>query len=1239
MIRNKQIGLITISIIMTVCLAFGLFMAFADASLYNSNNININTTDDDFAEMSSGGFGKSVDSSMVDGQVSGGSDAYLTRVYGKTDADINYNNVVVRISTTQELRDWLWKNPNQKSAILVGDILDFEWYAQEGWDSHLAPYLFQTDAFPAGINSGINRGVTLDGCGYTINLALPSGYITTPPPDAAYGYQAHSMFSMFASSLHGTIKNVNFTTTGYVHIKISNRHSYHNMTLAAGLLFADIKVTGVVENVNITHDTRFAVESVANDGLGVVQDYYTLHTGILAGATSGTIKQLTMDIKSNSVLENYGSTRGQGLAYAYSGYVTGYTTNTSVMSNLTFNIDKNGREMIKLHFDGGNSYGNSYFGMIAGKASGGKINGVLYKSGRLDLSTMGTYTEFRGFAFGLYSSGTLLNYFSNEGKFINSYLVQGSQAVRENSSYIYNDGNYNMTFDKASYTGGKLNNILITKNIPLADSEFIWGVAFQLGSNINTFVTYNQYHQSEITVPMLNARDINGASASNGLGYSMSIEAGKTVSGYTGWGSAEYKYDNTDKNIMFGINEVVDTDIATYPYDNKGAILDNISLKFSRKSVRNVCENITAKLMPVSSVYHNGEKILFVDKINKVIMLESDLAIGDGLVDTTSVTPATIQMTDNMFENSINAKTYDGYNLIDKKLFNETSVTSDNGIKLKLDILAVDKYTVFNDKIIINVDYVFDQIEYASGYTSDKVGSTDGVVMFVADNNYNYISQNGEILKPDSDNVIKINTVLPAIEKAEVSIKWDQFENMYFTGESFMPSATIVSGSYINKYADKANISITYYIDGVVASSIIHAGEYTAVATIDNDNFCIKIGDEKMTYTVGQPPINITCENGSVDKVYNDGVYTLKATANDGYVFSHWVNENGVIISQSNVLQTVSSSIVAVFAINPELSNDVLFYSKGGNILGKIVANNGVTFGDCKMVAPTVTGYEFIGWFYGDSVLLDSTIITDNISVNANYNRLDDNVCYSIGFVNLDNVSYTINGEKVLFESQIVCGALSGADNYKSSNIVSRVDVATDSLVTVSFVENNDNFLYWADAYNNILSYSIIYTFYANNSVVIRPIFDFNEHVITDEVSTINANVISNVGLDVIINGSFNIADGDTLLGFGVIVATNGSLSQSDMVVSNTNIDKYSLDLHNEFNQFASVFKSLNYGKHQFRAYMMVQDEKGNINVVYGKLNDFIVQALSVEEINQIDIFASKGDSLPCDVEYFGKKK
>ena len=148
--------------------------------------------------------------------------------------------------------------------------------------------------------------------------------------------------------------------------------------------------------------------------------------------------------------------------------------------------------------------------------------------------------------------------------------------------------------------------------------------------------------------------------------------------------------------------------------------------------------------------------------------------------------------------------------------------------------------------------------------------------------------------------------------------------------------------------------------------------------------------------------------NGITDVVTGTST-TVTATANEGYIFSHWQNASGDFVSDSSSYTFTPYTNTVLYAVFKDITAEekigVDFYDANRDYLGFVEVTAGTRFGDISAPTPDRIGYTFSGkWGIDENTEITSdTVIDKRISVVAIYDENGKDL----------NASITVNGEPV----------------------------------------------------------------------------------------------------------------------------------------------------------------------------------------------------------------------------------
>jgi hypothetical protein len=299
----------------------------------------------------------------------------------------------------------------------------------------------------------------------------------------------------------------------------------------------------------------------------------------------------------------------------------------------------------------------------------------------------------------------------------------------------------------------------------------------------------------------------------------------------------------------------------------------------------------------------------------------------------------------------------------------------------------------------------------------------------------------------------------------------------YYTGASCTLTATANSGyAFVNWTENNVVVSTDDEYTFTVTGNRNLAANFTPVGTIS---------------AIANPSYGGSITGGGT---YQYGTNcTLRATANNGYLFVNWT-ENGVTVStNTNYTFTVTGNrnLVANFAVNPQVYMISIFSnpSYGGTVTG-----GGTYFygENCTVHATPNGGYTFVNWTVNGTV----------VSYNADYTfTVTDNRTLLANFM-ADTQVYTIN----VSANPSYGGTVSGAGSFYSGS----------SCTVTASANNGYSFVNWTEN-GTVVSFNANYTF----------------------TVTRNRNLVANFSANMEyygINATPNPTEGGTITGAGVYI-------------------------------------------------------------------------------------------------------
>ena len=285
---------------------------------------------------------------------------------------------------------------------------------------------------------------------------------------------------------------------------------------------------------------------------------------------------------------------------------------------------------------------------------------------------------------------------------------------------------------------------------------------------------------------------------------------------------------------------------------------------------------------------------------------------------------------------------------------------------------------------------------------------------------------------------------------------------------------TYIVGSYLTLKA----VSSKYYKfngwydenDNLLSTKVV----YNYVLKADNDitakfDFAVE-SDFTVTATNGTVTVDGAAFDGT--KTYNAGeVYTLNATANEGYTFAYWrVNDKIASYDAEYVIRLEADADVEAVFTSESASGDVTvsFVNREGAIVSSVTVASGsqVTL----PAYPTLFGYTVDGW-----------------NVNGTVKQAGEKITANADMIIMVNTTVVSDTYTVTVVGSVDDEAVSGEYTYNT-----KLTVEFD----VTSLASGDFFGGWADANGAVISYEETYVFFVGADVTVSA-------VIADEAASI----------------------------------------------------------------------------------------------------------------------------------------
>ena len=269
----------------------------------------------------------------------------------------------------------------------------------------------------------------------------------------------------------------------------------------------------------------------------------------------------------------------------------------------------------------------------------------------------------------------------------------------------------------------------------------------------------------------------------------------------------------------------------------------------------------------------------------------------------------------------------------------------------------------------------------------------------------------------------------------------------------------------------------------------------TVVSTNNSYTFTVTGSSTLVANFVEQLPntyynINVSSNLSTGGMVTGGGIYeqgqtcTVTATANEGYTFTNWTENNTVVSTSASYIFTVTGdrNLVANFSINSYNIFASADPTNGGTISGMGTYQEGET---CTLIATANTGYSFTNWTENGNIV--STNANCSFTVTGNRN-----------FV----ANFTLNNYYIAtLVNPTIGGAVTGAGNY---------DYGTTATLNAT-ANNGYAFLNWTEN-GNVVSTSSNYSFTVTGTRNLVANFSLNTYTVSASANPTAGGTVSGMG-------------------------------------------------------------------------------------------------------------------------------
>ena len=396
------------------------------------------------------------------------------------------------------------------------------------------------------------------------------------------------------------------------------------------------------------------------------------------------------------------------------------------------------------------------------------------------------------------------------------------------------------------------------------------------------------------------------------------------------------------------------------------------------------------------------------------------------------------------------------------------------------DIIAVFDKIYYSDYAISATEggsILMDGEAFVDG-TLYEVG-LEHTITAVAEDGYTFagwIDENEEVVTFNSEYTFKIPSeiTLKAVFVPTVAINSLNVEAIGGGSVDYDEADTYIVGSYLTLKA----VSSKYYKfngwydenDNLLSTKVV----YNYVLKADNDITAKFVFAVESDFTVTATNGTVTVDGAAFDgtKTYNAGeVYTLNATANEGYTFAYWrVNDKIASYDAEYVIRLEADADVEAVFTSESASGDVTvsFVNREGAIVSSVTVASGsqVTL----PAYPTIFGYTVDGW-----------------NVNGTVKQAGEKITANADMIIMVNTTVVSDTYTVTVVGSVDDEAVSGEYTY---NTKLTVEFDVTSLVSGEFFGG------WADANGAVISYEETYVFFVGADVTVSA-------VIADEAAAI----------------------------------------------------------------------------------------------------------------------------------------
>ena len=308
------------------------------------------------------------------------------------------------------------------------------------------------------------------------------------------------------------------------------------------------------------------------------------------------------------------------------------------------------------------------------------------------------------------------------------------------------------------------------------------------------------------------------------------------------------------------------------------------------------------------------------------------------------------------------------------------------------------------------------------------------------------------------------------------------------------------------------------------------------------DAFRLSIDDFTVREQAGsnQVTINVTQNNPAYGSVSGAGIYnigdsvTVSATANSGYIFSKWMDENGNIITDNpySFIAATNLTLNAIF-LNSSGTTYIITVEVNDSIMGTATGGGTYIAGDQITLSATAnTGYHFVNW-------------TQNSTFGTNIVSTDPDFIITVTgdktfIANFEPDSGTVTQYTVTLNT---ADATMGSVSPAGANTVNN----GSSFTATATANTGYHFVAWMNGTTQV-STANPYTFTVSENITLTATFEANpvtQYTVTLNTADATMGTVTPAGATTVNEGSSFTATATALDGYHFVAWMNGTTQVS----------------------------------------------------------------------------------------------